>query len=294
MIWLSPFSLEKQKRKNPFGARVNSCCKRKMLERIRNWGAGMGGTDWEALQRRYEGFRDILRPYELPSREEFEQLKLSKLAYGQITSAYLDKINYGLRLYADDEDTFHLLDGVAERLGFSQEKQPDWASPFEIVREGLAKQELTPEFVQAWGTLEFCSGVMCALIRHDEHLESAFDRKLGGALQSTIVHEQWFAFWVSAHAPGFEKSAKTAATIAIRDLCDAIAKGQRAPVRPYPREWFDKMLEVDRKTKKRTGDLKATYTKMAVSRIKQLLAAPVVPAEKLPPLQADAFVLMRR
>ena len=247
----------------------------------------MGNTDWETLQRRFEGFSDILRLYDLPSQEEFERLKLSMLTYGQIKSTYHDNIDYGVRLYADDEDTFYLLDEVANRLGFNQEKRSDWISPFDIVREDLAKRKLTPEFVHAWGTLEFCSGVMCALIRRDDATFPEFQRKLKGSKTKAVVQQHWYAHWMARNVPSFETKAREDENLRLIILCEEIARGDVAPWPPYPREWFNSLLAKD------GGDLNSSLLRLRNPDLRRMIQHPLLTPKILPPLCAEEFDRVR-
>lgn len=243
--------------------------------------------EWEKLERRFNQLFLVLGPQQIPKADDLERLKLSRLTFGQIPSDLPEMIELGHRFYATDEETQLALAEVMEVLGFIGGGKQS-ASPFEIVRDGIARRSVSAEFVTAWGTLEYCWGTLRTLQFRDAEAAYEFRRRVGGGLESTVVHEHWYAHWIARHAPSFEKHARSDATVLLGEVCEQIRDGERAPSSPYPVEWFARMLEHGDYGEP-AGELKSTYTKLTVSRLKAMLEHPLLTPEILPPLTPDEF-----
>jgi hypothetical protein len=273
--------LSKETTKNAFAARVNSRRRRK-ISNPNQMGVNMEASeDWGQLKRRYKGYQSILTPYELPHKDEF---KLSQLTFGNIESAHLDKITYGFRFYADDEDARHLLDHVAARLGFKPNNRPGWRSPFEVVEQGIENQSATLEFARAWGAIEYCVGVMSTLIRREHLAKEAYFRRLNAAKHDAIVQKHWYAHWMAANVPSLNKDARSDEDARLATLCGEIEAGHIAPWGTYPKEWFGSLLL----RKDRTA-LNETLTRLSKPAIFEMLEHPLLTPDVLPPLRRQAF-----
>jgi hypothetical protein len=244
-------------------------------------------SEWEKLEQRFNQLFFVLGPQQIPKPDDLERLKLSRLTFGQIPSDVPEMIELGYRFHATDEETQLTLVEAMEALGFAGGAKQS-ASPFEIVRDGIARRSLSAEFVMAWGTLEYCWGTLRTLQFRDAEATYEFRRRVGGASESTVVHEHWYAQWIAHHAPSFEKQARNDAAVQLSVLCEEISNGERAPSPPYPLEWFARMLERDGHDAP-TGELKSTYTKLTISKIKTMLEHPLLTPEVLPPLNPDEF-----
>jgi hypothetical protein len=244
--------------------------------------------DWDGFKRQFQYSREMLTPYEGSSAEDFEELKLSRLTHGQISSAHIDKINYSVRFYADDANTRAFLEGAMRRLGFRGDKPPGWRSPFDIVSEAIEKRAITPEFVSAWGTLQYCTGLITAFILRDDQAEADIRKKLEGAMQGTTAQEHWYAHWMTTNAPSLEHAAREKENVRLALLCEDIEQDNILTPKIYPKEWFSRMLEHDNQGQP-TGDLKSTYIRLSKKKIREMIQHRDLTPEVLPPLRPEEF-----
>lgn len=248
----------------------------------------MSAAEWKSLRERFEGFRLILTPIDLYGEEQFERLKLSLLTYGQIKSAHLDKIAHGIRFYAYDINTVHLLEDMMTVLGYIGEAAPGWRSPFDVVQDAIATETLTLEFVRAWGTLEWCAGVLNVLRERDLDAYPDFQRKLKGAMNEAIVQQHWYAHWMARNAPSLDKDARHNENTELMALCDEIANCKVAPWSPYPKEWFGALLD------REGADLNSSLIRLSKGQLRKMVGHPLLTPDVLPPLTTKEFKIIHR
>jgi hypothetical protein len=245
--------------------------------------------DWDRLREKFNLLEGSLNVARVPSRELVEWHRLPELTYGQVESPLADLIDNGCVLYYDDELTRQTVDGMLRATG--RLPKPDGErrvrTPSEIIREGLAKQAVTHEFIEAWGQLSYYAGLSNGLVLWDQESQREFFRRINSGQSTTIVQQHWYAHWIMQNAPSLDDAARQHENVELTVLCGEIANGQVAPWPPYPKEWFGALLGKDGQ------DLSATLTRLKKRQLKEMIKHPLLTPAVLPPLRPEEFERIR-
>jgi hypothetical protein len=245
--------------------------------------------DWDHLRWKFNWLDASLFAVRVPSQDLIEGHRLPELTYGQVESPLADLIEYGHVLHFDDDLTRETVDQMMMAIG--RLPKPDGKGGFErvrtpsdVIRDGLAKQVITPEFIEAWGQLSFYAGLTNGLLLRDREAKSDFFRKLNSGLNTTVVQQHWYAHWIAANASNFDKDAWEDENVRLAVLCGEIAAGEVAPWSPYPKEWFSTLLSEDDPTVLRT-----TLTRLSKPKILTMIKHRDLTPKILPPLCPKEF-----
>ncbi len=262
--------------------------------------------DWEKIEEEFTNICELVEWFEVPTPEDFERFKLNLLTYGQVKSPYQDKINYAYTVHIQGDGRYEKLLDLAVELGFMEdirqhipdhfkEPIPDYR---EIVIEGLKKREVTTEFLSALSHFNFLAGRYAELIAFDDTSEKKFEQAVAGLRDnSMLIQMHWYAHWIHEHSPSLKQEDRAEAEFALARLCLDITKGKIPPFKPYPAEWFSRMLQT-KKVKEPLckekevpiDDLKTTYTQISQKKIREMLQHPLIIADTLPPVLQEELI----
>ena len=270
--------------------------------------------NWKTIEEQFSNIASLVEEFEIPTDQDIESVKLYILSYGQIPSLYFEKLKCGEAIFINTDEAYKkrlhedLID-VAVNLKFLPEDKhfipehlrqpiPDYR---QIIIDGIERRDVSTEFLEALAQFHLLAGRYLHLISFNEAREDSFNQMISGIRQSTVLQECWYAHWVHANAPSLKQNDRHECENELADLCFGIARGKIKPRKPYPADWYKKMLvEKEEKRekplkpiKRLKRELKSTYTKLTQKEIHEMLSDKLIPAEALPPVSSEEFMRIK-
>ena len=174
-------------------------------------------------------------------------------------------------------------------------------APIRIVERSIQAQELSLDFVAAWGRLKYRYAQLADLVEGSSRALRDFEKGERGAEKAdTTCQRYWYAHWLSSHdvfkQPQGEArdQSRRVAEEELARLCWLIGSGKIQPVL-FPADWFSKMqTSLDdgvRSAFASTSNrkLKSTYTRLSYQELADYVANSLISASDLPPTDLSAF-----
>ncbi len=257
---------------------------------------GISGIDWPLLERQFEDIKIMLPEFQLCSDEEWEMYQLHILTYGQIKSSVGKKYDWGLYVSDIGEDRREKLKELACELGFlKRDNLPSHLSylsvpPQEIIEKCIQQKTADTALIQAWGRYHQAAGKYFALISGDGEAEKQLDAKIEGMRATDVrINKYWYARWVYKHTPDLNKHKRIDCNEELGQFCYEIAREEVYSPKPYPSNWFRRMLVGESKRNVKASDkclrpeLKETYADMSKKELIRFAIDMRVPDSVLPP-----------
>ncbi|MFD2648234.1 hypothetical protein ACFSX5_10570 [Devosia albogilva] len=180
---------------------------------------------WAMVEQNFEFARHVLEDYPLQSKQE---------ALEERTPAFLVLAYRGTSDEMDQRDFYY-------RLG--NELLPQ-------VEALITRRDLSIEFVQQWGKLMFCHGMLATYIFDDaDPLAVQRAAKRSGEARASDLHRRWLARVFSI--PEFARLKREAADHDVGELLRSLQTDAAIRSR-YPDGWFEKILT-------KSGELRSTF-----------------------------------
>ena len=241
-------------------------------------------------------------PFLVATPEDLERGRLSDLTYNLIESDIIKDIQQGIYIAVHDAEKCESMVELVQVFGFTKdmislEEGFDSNNPTLINRVAwsIKKKTFSHQFLIDWGNLKYFQATYIELyLRNLEVYRRDFHHRMKSIGENRIIQYHWFAHWVNKNA--LKKIIPVESAISsILELLIEISEGRKNPWGPYPREWFDAMLEIKiispTKPKDKTYDMKSPYLRFSKADIRRMVAHPLITTQVVPPLSAGKFRL---
>lgn len=209
---------------------------------------------WEMVEDNFEFARHVLEDYPLETRQE-------ALEHGR-------------------KPAFHVLAyrGTSEEMDQRDYYYEMGNSLLSDVRTLIERRELSLEFVQQWGKLMFCHGMLATYVFDDaDPLAAARGAHESAKARSPEKHRRWLA-----HVFGMKRFAVRGRSKVDHEVGVFLHQLRNDPrqAHQYPEGWFDRILT-------RSGELRPTYQSKNF-KLKDMPALRGQDASDLPPIPKDS------
>jgi hypothetical protein len=276
-------------------------------------------VDWDDIAKEFKMAEDTISDHRLASKEEFEAHKLHRIITGN-DDGFGKQMDYGYHIFEFNTDKYEGLKSAFQLLGLpisGVESAPLEWDIRKIIRESIASQKFSHEFIKAWSNYHYCVGAIATHYLYS-NFDSLYAQCMEGAKESNYGQLLWCALWMKKRVANLGKTSERAPVQeSIGALAYAIYQGEILPPKRYSKAWFVKMLDVDdEKTKEAnksrntaiakgekplekekticSNQLKIQYLNLSKNKINELISELNCDISLLPPLNREAFLAVKK
>jgi hypothetical protein len=192
--------------------------------------------DWALLASDFERMVDALTPVPVPDEAEIQQhfalARRGRLAESPVP----EKVKFDHYVVGHAEFRKKIRDfNLDARDGFKRRLSTHRVSCLEVVRECIASEKASTDFILAWGYLAFLTGARHELVDWEHTAEQTFVRAVAGYLNNVDLQRCWHARWILQHT-GSDRKKRLSVENELAALCTEIWRGEREVPKRFERK----------------------------------------------------------